>query len=121
MLFCYKFIREVVMKERGPILLTLAIALASPITFAQPVQGAGDVRSVAIHGQQVSLTLDNAVAEITVYSPSVVRVRVDRKLGRDFSYAVVAKPEPTKTTVTQNEREVVLATPALQAHVARHP
>jgi alpha-glucosidase len=88
---------------------------------AQPVKPVGDVRAVEVAGQQVRLRTDNASVEVTVYSPSVVRVRIDRQLGRDFSYAVVAQPAPTKTEVTQNEREVVIATSALQAHIARHP
>jgi alpha-glucosidase len=110
-----------VMMVRSSILVTVTIALASPTLLAQPVQPAGDVRAVEVQGQQVRLRLDNASAEVSVYSPSVIRVRVDRRLGRDFSYAVVAKPEPTHTTVTQDEREVVIATPQLQAHIARHP
>lgn len=102
-------------------LIAVAIALYLPLAQAQPVKPVGDVRAVEVAGQQVRLRTDNASVEVTVYSPSVVRVRIDRQLGRDFSYAVVAQPGPTKTEVTQNEREVVIATSALQAHIARHP
>jgi alpha-glucosidase len=109
------------MKATCGTLAVIAIALAHPLALAQPVRPVGDVRSVEVVGQQVRLALDNARVELTVYSPSVMRVRIDRELGRDFSYAVVAKPAPTRANVTQDEREIVVATDALQAHIARHP
>jgi alpha-glucosidase len=116
-----QIILEVAMNVRSSVLTTLAIALVSPSLLAQPVQPAGDVRSVAIRGQQVGLRLANASAELTVYSPNVIRVRLDHQLGRDFSYAVVGKPAATPVAITQDEREIVIATSALKAHVAKHP
>ncbi|MES2150623.1 MAG: TIM-barrel domain-containing protein [Pseudomonadota bacterium] len=89
---------------------------------AQPVRPIGAVRSVEAAGQQLRLRTENAWVELTAYSPSVIRVRIDKQaLGRDFSYAVVASPQPTKVTVSQGAAEVVMATSALQVHVARQP
>jgi alpha-glucosidase len=102
-------------------LAALAIALIPPVAYAQPVRPVGDVRSFEVAGQELRLALDNARAELTVYSPNVIRVRIDRQLGRDFSYAVVAKPAPARLDVKEGEREIVLSTGALQAHIARHP
>jgi alpha-glucosidase len=99
----------------------IALALSHSLACAQPFVAVGDVRSVEASGQQVRLALDNARVELTVFSPSVVRVRIGRQLGRDFSYAVVAKPEPAPVAVTQDAREIVVSTGALEAHIARHP
>ncbi|MDB5951746.1 MAG: glycoside hydrolase family 31 [Massilia sp.] len=101
---------------------SLMLALICHRALAQPVRQAGNVQSVQVDGQQVRLQLDNASVELTVYSPSVIRVRIDKqKLGRDFSYAVVGKPAVARATVTQDDAALVLATEALAARVTRRP
>ncbi|MDB5906123.1 MAG: glycoside hydrolase family protein [Massilia sp.] len=100
----------------------LLLSLASQPAFAQPVRPVGNVQSVEVGDRQVRLQTDNASVELTVYSPSVIRVRIDKqKLGRDFSYAVVAKPVAGHTTVTEDDAAVVLSTDALTARVTRRP
>ena len=103
-------------------LFLLSLSLALPRAQAQPVRPVGDVRSVQVDGQQVRLQTDNASVELTVYSPSVIRVRIDKqKLGRDFSYAVVATLATARTTVTQDDAALLLSTDALTARVTKHP
>ena len=100
----------------------LSLSLACAGANAQPVRPVGNVRSVQVDGQQVRLQTDNASVELTVYSPSVIRVRMDKqKLGRDFSYAVVAKPAAARISVTQDDKALVLSTDALTARVTKHP
>jgi alpha-glucosidase len=100
----------------------LLLSLASQPVLAQPVRPVGNVQSVEIAEQQLRLQTDNASVELTVYSPSVIRVRIDKqKLARDFSYAVVAKPIATRTSVTQDDAAVVLSTDALTARVSKRP
>jgi alpha-glucosidase len=121
MLFCYKYFWKAAMTLRTTSLAAVAIALIAPSAFAGPVKPVGEVRSVEVSEGLVRLKTDNASVELTVYSPSVIRVRIDRQLGRDFSYAVVARPGAAKAAVTQDEREILVSTGALQAHIARHP
>jgi alpha-glucosidase len=121
MLFCYKSFSKAAMTLRTTTLAAVAIALIAPSAFAGPVMPVGEVRSVEVSEGQVRLKTDYASVELTVYSPSVIRVRIDRQLGRDFSYAVVARPGAAKAAVTQDEREILVSTGALQAHIARHP
>lgn len=110
------------MKVMYPTLFALAMAFSAPLVSAQPVVSAGNVESFTVDGQQLHLQLANGQADLTVFSPSIVRVRVDRHaFGRDFSYAVVGKPAPTPVTVTDDAREIVLRTPALLVHVTRAP
>jgi alpha-glucosidase len=100
----------------------LLLSLAGQPARAQPVRPVGNVQSVEVAGQQVRLQTDNASVELTVYSPSVIRVRIDKqKLARDFSYAVVATPIAARTSVTQDDAAVVLSTDALTARVTRRP
>lgn len=92
--------------------------------FAQsaPVLAPGDVKNVSVNGQQLDITTENAHAQITVYSPSVIRVRMDKKdLGRDFSYAVIAKPENTKVNISQNPQQVTILTDSLKTVIGKAP
>ncbi len=100
----------------------LSLSFAFQLAHAQPVRPVGNVQSVEVTGQQVRLQTENANVELTVYSPSVIRVRIDKqKLGRDFSYAVVAKPAATRTSITQDDAALVLSTDALTARVTKRP
>jgi alpha-glucosidase len=101
------------------------LLLISPVlTFAQtgPVRGTGNITSVNITEQKVSFTTEHAHGELTVYSPAVVRVRLDQKeLGKDFSYAVISKPVKTKVTMSQNEQEIIVTTDSLKVRVTKKP
>lgn len=112
------------MKVTQNLLFALAMALASA-AHAQPVKPVGAVTAVAplaAGAQQVRLQTANAHVELSVYSPNVIRVRIDKQaLGRDFSYAVVGKPQPARTVITQDDKELVLATDALRVRVAKQP
>lgn len=105
-------------------LFAFAVACA-PLAHAQPVKPVGAVTAVAqvaAGSQQVRLQTANAHVELSVYSPNVIRVRIDKQaLGRDFSYAVVGKPQPTRTVITQDDKELLLATDALRVRVAKQP
>jgi alpha-glucosidase len=100
----------------------LSLSFAFQLAHAQPVRPVGNVQSVEVATQQVRLQTENAHVELTVYSPSVIRVRIDKqKLGRDFSYAVVAKPAAARTSITQDDAALVLSTDALTARVTKRP
>jgi alpha-glucosidase len=54
--------------------------------------------------QDIAFKTTNAYGKIIVYSPSIIRVRLDKKpITGDFSYAVVGEPQKTKTSITQND------------------
>ncbi len=97
--------------------LLLPAALA-----AQPVKTPGKVTAVSIKGQEVSITTQNGHALVTAYSPSVIRVRMDKQpLGKDFSYAVIAQPQAFSPQVTQNGEEVRIETDSLVARIGKNP
>ena len=41
-----------------------------------PVKNAGNVKTAVVNNQQVAITTDNAYAQVTVYAPNVIRIRV---------------------------------------------
>ena len=87
-----------------------------------PVTTVGNVVDVKTDQQKITLKTNNAYAEITVYTPSVIRVRIDNQpLGPDFSYAVVGKIIPAKVNITQNEHEIIVLTDSVKAIIEKAP
>ncbi len=87
-----------------------------------PVTNIGNVTNVQTDKQKITIKTTNANAEITVYTPSVIRVRIDNKpLKPDFSYAVVGKVLPVKTDITQNDNEIDIVTDSLKAVIQKKP
>ena len=87
-----------------------------------PVVNTGNIKTVNIAGQKVEFTTEHAYGELTVYSPSIIRVRLDqKKLGNDFSYAVISKPVKTTVSISQNEQEISITTDSLQAKITKKP
>lgn len=91
--------------------------------MAQPgVQTVGEVQKVTIGANKITFKAGEAYGQITVYSPSIIRVRLDKKeLERDFSYAVIGIPQKTKTTITQNEDSITLFTDSVKLVVMKKP
>lgn len=102
--------------------LLFLLLIRLPLIAQTQVMPAGNVSSVSISGQQVKIKTANAFAEVTVYSPSVIRVRMDKRpLAADFSYAVVGKPLPTKAQITQNSNEISIVTDSLKMRIQKTP
>lgn len=102
--------------------ITICCLLFSLAALAQPVKTPGKVTAVNIKGQEVSITTQNAFAVITAYTPSVIRVRMDKQPpAKDFSYAVIAQPQAFSPRVTQNGEEVRIETDSLVARIGKNP
>jgi alpha-glucosidase len=87
-----------------------------------PVQQIGDITAVRIGKQQIDLTLSNAYAQIQVYTPSVIRIRIDRQvLAADFSYAVTGKPLLVQPSITQDAGQITLSTDSLKLIIQKRP
>ncbi|WP_374950302.1 glycoside hydrolase family 31 protein [Mucilaginibacter sp.] len=87
-----------------------------------PIRQAGNVKSVTIDNQTVDIGTDGAFIRVTVYSPNIIRVRMDKqKLSDDFSYAVISKPVATKVSITQNDNEININTDSLKVNIRKSP
>lgn len=92
------------------------------VVAQSPVLSPGDVETVTIGAQDISFTTTNAYGSLTVYSPSIIRVRLDKKqLGRDFSYAVISKPQKTKADITQDNESITVLTDSLKTVIYKKP
>ena len=94
----------------------------SRLMAQSPVLMPGNLGKVIVNGQEIVFEAGGVFGKVAVYSPSVIRVRLDKKpLGRDFSYAVVAQPQKVKTIITQNEESVTIFTDSLKAVIHKKP
>ncbi|WP_114782438.1 glycoside hydrolase family 31 protein [Botryobacter ruber] len=113
------------MKIIKPVLAFVVASVCSLTVWGQnsPVMPVGSVTNASIEGQQVTLTTDqNAHIRVSVYSPTVVRVRMDKQpLTDDFSYAVIAKPQQMKASITQNNTDITITTDSLTARISKNP
>jgi alpha-glucosidase len=103
--------------------LSVLCCVCSGSAFGQSsVLQIGNVTAAKVNGQQVNITLDNADAQVSVYSPSVIRVRIDKKkLDADFSYAVTGKPLAVKTDIAQDDKQITIKTDSLTAIIQKKP
>jgi alpha-glucosidase len=101
----------------------LACLLNMPRLMAQsPVSTPGNLETVTIGQQDIAFKSTNAYGRITVYSPSIIRVRLDKKpMEGNFSYAVVGEPQRTKTTITQTNETITLVTDSVKAIIQKQP
>ncbi|QCR23113.1 glycoside hydrolase family 31 protein [Pontibacter sp. SGAir0037] len=87
------------------------------------VKPVGNVTNATISGQNIAITTDQQVqVQVAVYSPTVVRVRMDKQqLAEDFSYAVVGKPQQTRVNITQDNSRIQVVTDSLTATITKAP
>ncbi|WP_462267622.1 glycoside hydrolase family 31 protein [Mucilaginibacter sp.] len=105
-----------------PLLALLSMYCAQLAAQQNPVATVGNVTSAVINGQQVDITAGNAHVQVMVYTPSVIRVRVDQhELPTDFSYAVVGKIQPVKVQITQDDNRINIVTDSVKAIIRKAP
>jgi len=105
------------------ITLMLACLLNIPDLMAQsPVLTPGTIENVTIGEQDIAFKTTYAYGKVTIYSPSIIRVRLDKKpIEGNFSYAVVGEPQKTHTRITQDGEEITIITDSLKAIIKKEP
>lgn len=110
-------------RNLSSLLLTGITCLSIITAVAQsPVKNMGIVKTVIISGQTVNIITENAYAAITVYSPNIIRVRMDKqKLKADLSYAVVMQPLKSAVKFSQDGKQLTIQTDSLEVKVQKSP
>jgi alpha-glucosidase len=103
--------------------LAVIITACTQLLLAQsPIKQVGKVTGVTVNKQEVDITTENAFIKVIVYSPNIIRVRMDKqKLASDFSYAVISQPLSTKVNITQNDNEININTDSLKVNIQKSP
>jgi alpha-glucosidase len=103
-------------------LLSVLLALFIPPHLHAQITTPGKVTGVVIGTQSVDIFTENDFARISVYSPNIIRVRMDNKeLKPDFSYAVIAAPVKTAVTINQNDTAIFISTDSIKTIIHKIP
>lgn len=110
-------------KTRFTLVLMVVSFCMGTNSFAQnPVKDIGNITSVKINGQQVNITTQHANVLLTVYSPGIIRVRIDKeKFKPDQSYAVIMQPKITVSKITEDKNQVSIVTDSLKVNILKYP
>jgi alpha-glucosidase len=107
------------------IFFTLIIAVLLMNTgFAQSStnQSLGNLTSFEVRNQAIIINTDFGKAEVTFYEPGIARVRIVKEVFRkDFSYAVIAKPENIQPKITETSDKLIVETELLRLEIDRNP
>ncbi|MGX5818008.1 glycoside hydrolase family 31 protein [Chitinophaga lutea] len=97
-------------------------ALLPGAAIAQLVRTPGNITAVEKRAQEVRIVTTNAWSVITAYSPSVIRVHLDKKpLAGDFSYAVVSQPVAFTPQISETATELRIDTDSLSVRITKSP
>jgi len=103
------------------VVFCLLLILANSIS-GQPVIPVGNVETVSVGQNVLRLKTQNAFAEIIPYSPTIIRIRIDRNaFKQDFSYAVIAKPRSFAASISQMPDSIILSTDSLKCIIQKRP
>ena len=103
-------------------LAVMLVACIQVVSAQSLLKRVGKVISVTVNNQEVDIKTENAFVKVIVYSPNIVRVRMDKQpLAEDFSYAVISKPLTTRVLVNQNDNEINLGTDSLKVNIQKNP
>ncbi len=109
-------------KKRHSFIILFCCFLSLHVIAQTNLKEVGNIKTVKIDGQNIKITTDVAFIEAMVFSPSLIRIRMDKQaLKKDFSYAVVSAPQQTKVSITQNDKEIIVATDSLKAIFQKKP
>ena len=88
---------------------------------AHPVLQPGKLIFYTRNPNGVAIKTEHAQVELTVFSPGVIRVRMDKKsLGSDFSYADTGQAIKTDIQLTELDGDTRLASPGFGLNTSRN-
>lgn len=103
------------------IVFCLLLILANSV-LGQPIIPVGNVEAVNVEQNVIHIKTQNAFAEIIPYTPTIIRIRIDRNaFKKDFSYAVIAQPEAFSPDISQTPDSIVLSTDSLKCVIQKRP
>lgn len=82
----------------------------------------GSFKSMKLVDHGILITADNAKVEVLHFSPTIIRIRINRpELQTEFSYAVIQQPVGNFKEITDKRDSLVLLTDSLQVVIIKSP
>lgn len=83
---------------------------------------AGKLLELKQSDQVFEIKAENAIFRVSVFSPTVFRIKAARsKFADDFSYAVTGKPQPTKISLIKTDAHYLIKTDSMQVKIDLAP
>jgi alpha-glucosidase len=104
------------------LLLFLAVTLFYKVKSQNLNQNIGTFNSFKKSLNGITLSASNASAEVSIYSTTVIRVRISNKeFEKDFSYAVIKSPGQVNFTLKEDQGKITLETDSLILNIYKNP
>ncbi len=102
--------------------MSLSLLLGSVSAQVPANSPLGNVEKVTVNHATYTFFTTNGKAQVIVYSPNVIRIRIDKQtFAPDFSYAVVANPVPCTVKTTNSTDSYTIATDSLTLRITKKP
>ena len=102
--------------------MSLSLLLGSVSAQVPANSPLGNVEKVTVNHATYTFSTTNGKAQVIVYSPNVIRIRIDKQtFAPDFSYAVVANPVPCTVKTTNSTDSYTIATDSLTLRITKKP
>jgi len=82
----------------------------------------GNVNQIKEESNGILMTAENAIVQLSVFSPTTIRVRVTKnQFAKDFSFAVIQQPQGKFISISDKGSEISLSTGELNIIVTKKP
>lgn len=110
------------MKRFNFFIIVLGLLIPSVVAQVPANAPLGNVEKVKVNNATYDFFTSNGRAQVIVYSPNVIRIRIDKQnLAPDFSYAVVSNPIPCAVNVTNSADVYTISTDSLVLRILKKP
>jgi len=97
----------------------LVSSVAAQVPANSPL---GNAEKMIVNQATYTFLTTNGIAQVIVYSPNVIRIRIDKQsFVPDFSYAVVSNPLPCAVKVTNSSDVCTIETDSLILRIKKKP
>jgi len=102
--------------------IALGIVICSSIAGVPENSSLGNFDKVKVNNAAYTFSTSNGKAQVIVYSPNVIRIRIDKQNPvSDFSYAVVTGPTSCAVKVINNAAVYEISTDSLVLRITKKP
>ena len=110
------------MKQLNFIVIAFVMLVNSVAAQVPANSPLGNVEKVNVNHGIYTFFTPNGIAQVIVYSPNVIRIRIDKQnFAPDFSYAVVPGPVLCKVNVTNNADVYSISTDSITLRISKKP
>lgn len=110
------------MKKLGISIILFYFILSIPMAQNYNGSSLGNLASCSQDGQKFLLSTGNGKAEVTVMSPTIIRIRICKtEFTEDFSYTVIGRMQECRTEFANSGKELRISTDSVLLLISKDP